>query len=640
MVVAFGNTPLVCSGGPIKDKYSHMKYKLSIVILCLGMALAGFAEDVVFKAHAPSQVIVGRPFQLTYSVNQRSRDLRAPEFTDFDYLAGPYTSTSSSTSFVNGHRTSSFEQTYTYTLMARTPGTFTIAPATVKVDGESVQSNGVRITVLPEDEQQSNSAAVQQSEGRSNSASGQSAERSNENNIFVRTIASKTRVHEQEALMVTYKLYFANVDVAQLTNNTKLPEFTGFLKQDLEQGEIQTQLEHYNGRNYQTAVLYRTILYPQHSGDIAIEPAKFEAVLRVQTQQRVRSIFDDFFGSYTNVTKMLTAPGATIHVSALPSGKPAGFSGGVGKFTMTPSISQTEVQTNDAVTIKIDISGAGNMKLVKTPSVDWPEGFEPYDPKVTNNFNTTTAGVSGTKSIEYLAIPRSAGDYTIPAITFSYFDIEDKAYRTLATPEYTIHVKRGSGDASVTSAEDKGSVYYARKEDIKQLGTDIRYIDTKPLKASASHPLTLSSFHLLWLWYAVPALIALILLIVLRKQIKENADITRVRYKRANKVAQKRLKAAAAALKAGNKDAFYAAIEQAAWTYLSDRLSIPTAELNKDNIAALLQQKGVSEALIADVKNVLSTAEFARYAPSTDHAMDDLYRDTTTLINNLENEKI
>lgn len=603
------------------------------------MALAGFAEDVVFKAHAPSQVIVGRPFQLTYSVNQRSRDLRAPEFTDFDYLAGPYTSTSSSTSFVNGHRTSSFEQTYTYTLMARTPGTFTIAPATVKVDGESVQSNGVRITVLPEDEQQAAQTSQSSASSAPSSASSASSSQASSENIFVRTIASKTRVHEQEALMITYKLYFANVDVAQLTNNTKLPEFTGFLKQDLEQGEIQTQLEHYNGRNYQTAVLYRTILYPQHSGDITIEPAKFEAVLRVQTQQRVRSIFDDFFGSYTNVTKMLTAPGATIHVSALPSGKPAGFSGGVGKFTMTPSISQTEVQTNDAVTIKIDISGAGNMKLVKTPSVDWPEGFEPYDPKVTNNFNTTTAGVSGTKSIEYLAIPRSAGDYTIPAITFSYFDIEDKAYRTLATPEYTIHVKRGSGDASVTSAEDKGAVYYAQKEDIKQLGTDIRYIDTKPLQ-SKHHTSNIIHYNHAWLFYAVPALIALILLIVLRKQIKENADITRVRYKRANKVAQKRLKAAAAALKAGNKDAFYAAIEQAAWTYLSDRLSIPTAELNKDNIAALLQQKGVSEALIADVKNVLSTAEFARYAPSTDHAMDDLYRDTTTLINNLENEKI
>lgn len=611
------------------------------IILFLGIALSAFAEDVVFKAQAPSQVIVGRPFQLTYSVNQRSRDLRAPEFTDFDYLAGPYTSTSSSTSFVNGHRSSSFTQTYTYTLMAQKAGTFTIGPATVKVDGENYQSNGVRIQVLPEDEQPTAQQPQQQSPANQRTQATQSSQGENvsSENLFVRTVASKTRVHEQEALMITYKLYFANVDVAQLTNNTKLPEFTGFLKQDIEQGEIQTQLEHYNGRNYQTAVLYRTILYPQHSGDIKIDPAKFEAVLRVQTRQQVRSIFDDFFGSYTNVTKMLTAPGITIHVAALPSGKPAGFSGGVGKFSITPSISQTEIQTNDAVTIKLDITGAGNMKLLKTPAIDWPEGFEPYDPKVTNNFNTTTAGVSGTKSIEYLAIPRSAGEYTIPPLTFSYFDIEDKAYRTLSTPEYTIHVKRSGASEHSGSDNDGAVVSYTHKEDIKQLGTDIRYIDTKPLNITHRKSL-ITNYNHLWLCYVVPLILAIVLLIILRKRIKENADITRVRYKRANKVAQKRLKAAAAALKANDKDHFYEEIERAAWTYLSDRLSIPTAELNKDNIAALLHEKRVSEDLINEVKNVLSTAEFARYAPSTDHAMDDLYTATTNLINNLENEKI
>ena len=614
--------------------------KISLIFFALGMALMSFADDVVFKASAPKQVVVGRPFQLTYSVNQRSRDLRAPEFTDFDVLSGPYTSTSSSTSFVNGKRTSSFEQTYTYMLMARNEGTFTIGPATVKVDGENVQSNGVRIQVLPADEQPGASSrqtggAASAEEGKISQTSSTSSE-----NLFVRTIASKTRVHEQEALMITYKLYFANVDVAQLTNNTKLPEFTGFLKQDLEQGEIQTELEHYNGRNYQTAVLYRTILYPQHSGDIKIDPANFEAVLRVQTQQRPRSIFDDFFGSYTNVTKMLTAPGVTIHVSALPSGKPAGFSGGVGKFTLTPSISQTEVQTNDAVTIKLDITGSGNMKLLKTPAIDWPEGFEPYDPKVTNNFRTTTSGVSGTKSIEYLAIPRNAGEYTIPSVSFSYFDIDDKAYKTLSTPEYTIRVKRGAGANDANGENSEGQIIsYTQKEDIKQLGTDIRYIDTKPLQIT-NHKSQITNTGFIWLWYVIPALIALVLLIVLRKQIKEAADINRMKYKRANKVAQKRLKAAAAALKTNNKDAFYAAIEQAAWTYLSDRLSIPTADLNKENITSILRQKGVAEALISDVMNVLSTAEFARYAPTTDHAMDDLYSATTNLINNLEDQKI
>jgi hypothetical protein len=279
------------------------------------------------------------------------------------------------------------------------------------------------------------------------------------------------------------------------------------------------------------------------------------------------------------------------------------------------------------------------MKLLKTPSIDWPEGFEPYDPKVTNNFKTTTSGVSGTKSIEYLAIPRSAGNYTIPPVHFSYFDIEDKAYKTLSTPEYTIHVKRGTSSAQSEAAGEGQVISYTHKEDIKQLGTDIRYIDTKEMGNQKSRIKGIN-YQYAWLWYAVPLMLALMLLVVLRKQIKENADINRVRYKRANKVAKKRLKAADAALKANDKDHFYEEIERAAWTYLSDRLSIPTADLNKENITSILRQKGVNETLINDVKNVLSTAEFARYAPSTDHAMEDLYRDTTNLINNLENEKI
>ena len=617
------------------------KTKIFCVLQCLLCIAVGIvrADDVVFRATAPSQVIVGKPFQLTYSVNQRSKDLRAPEMPDFDVLAGPYTSTSSSTSFVNGKRTSSFSQTYTYTLMAQREGTFTIAPASIRVSGSEYTSNGVRITVLPEDEQpqqtqqpsRQTGAQQQQTQQSSNSGSVSSE------NLFIRTIVSKTRVHEQEAILLSYKLYFAGVDVAQFTNNTKIPEFTGFLKQDLEQGEIQTELEHYNGRNYQTATLYRTLLYPQHSGEIKIDPASFEAVLRVQTRAQVRSIFDDFFGTYTNVTRAITAPGVTVHVDALPSGKPAGFSGGVGHFTLTPSISQTELQTNDAVTIRLDITGTGNMKLLKTPTVDWPEGFEPYDPKVTNNFKTTTAGVSGTKSIEYLAIPRASGDYTIPAVTFSYFDTQDDTYKTLSTPEYTIHVKKGANEQTGNAVVNN----YVNKEDIKQLGSDIRYINTAVPTLQPKRAVWVEYGSLtFWLLYLVPLCVALLLFVIFRKQIKENADITRVRYKHANKVAQKRLKKAGKLLKENQKEAFYEEIERAAWTYLSDRLSIPTADLNKDNISSILREKGVSEDLIKEVNNVLSTAEFARYAPSSDHTMDDLYKATNRLIDQLEEQKL
>ena len=618
-----------------------MKKILSILFIC-SMALTALAQDVEFKASAPAQVIVGKPFQLTYSVNQRAKDLRAPEFTDFDYIAGPYTSQSSSTSFVNGKRTSSFTLTYTYTLMASKEGTFTIPPATIKVDGEQYTSNGVRISVLPPDQPANASAASQPT---SNSGSGQTAkggQTSNStsdlsSNIFMRTLVSKTKVHEQEAILLSYKLYFAGVDVAQLTNNTRLPEFKGFLKQELEMGEIQTELEHYNGRNYQTAVLYRTLLFPQRSGDITIDPAQFEALLRVQNRAQVRSIFDDFFNSYTTATKALTSPGVTIHVSALPAGKPMGFSGGVGQFNISSAISSTDLQANEAVTLTLTIQGAGNMKLLKTPAVDWPEGFEVYDPKVTNNFRNSTSGVSGTKTIEYLAIPRAGGTYAIPPIQFSYYDTQADDYKTLTTPEYTLHIARSANEETNATVVNN----FVQKEDIQQLGSDIRYIYANELPEFKIRKSTVTFGTLaFWLCYLIPALLAALLFIIFRKKIKENADITRVRYKKANKVAQRRLKTAEQLLKADNKTAFFEEIERAAWTYLSDRLSIPTAQLNKENIAQILAAKGVAEALIKDVLHVLSTAEFARYAPTSDHAMQDIYNDTTKIINQLENCKL
>ncbi len=611
---------------------------LLIACTILPITQLSAAENVEFRAQAPAQVIAGKPFQLTYTVNQRAKDLRAPEFTDFDYLAGPYTSQSSSTSFVNGKRTSSFTLTYTYTLMANKEGQFTLQPATIRVGNDTYTSNGVRITVLPPDQQTTDNqpaTSAQQTERTNNTASSATSSE----NIFIRTLVSKTRVHEQEVILLSYKLYFSGVDVAQFTNNTKLPEFKGFLKQEFEIGEIQTELEHYNGRNYQTAVLYRTLLFPQRSGDISIDPAQFEAVLRVQNRAQVRSIFDDFFGSYTNVTKPLTAPGVTIHVKNLPNGKPTDFSGGVGTFTINSNISETELSANEAITLTLTIQGNGNMKLLKTPAIDWPEGFEVYDPKVTNNFKTTTAGISGTKTIEYLAIPRAGGEYTIPAVRFAYYDTQEENYKILTTPEYTIRIARGANETDNSTVVNN----YINKEDIKQLGEDIRYIATNQptdrQQINAAQQLTFGSLTY-WLCYIIPLLLAAILFVIFRKQIRENADITRLRYKKANKVAQRRLKTAKRLLNENKKEAFYEEIERAAWTYLSDRLSIPTAQLNKENIAQILRDKNIDQTLINAVNDVLSTAGFARYAPTTEHAMDDLYNATTQLIDQLEEKKL
>ncbi|MBP5290420.1 MAG: protein BatD [Paludibacteraceae bacterium] len=616
-----------------------MTKRHKIVLLLSALLLLPFfgsrtwADDVSFTASAPKQVVMGKPFQLTFSVNHRAKDLRAPEMPEFDIIAGPYSSQSSSTSFVNGQRTSTFSLTYTYTLMPRKEGSFTIDPASIVVGGDTYRSNALKVTVLPADETPAASnSGPQQSAAPTTS---QSSSNRSGGDIFIKTQVSKTKVHEQECILLSYKLYFAGVDVAQFTNNTKLPEFKGFLKQELEQGDVQTELEHYNGRNYQTAILYRTLLFPQKSGDIEIEPANFEAVLRVQNRQQIRSIFDDFFATYSNVTKPLTAPGITIHVQPLPAGKPAGFSGGVGSFSLSSSISSNSITTNDALTVKLSISGKGNMKMVKTPSIDWPDGFEVYDPKVTNNFKSTTAGVSGSKDIEYLAIARAAGDYVIPAITFSYYDTNDNTYKTLRTEEYTVHVARGAGETDQTVVT---TGTYTNKEDIQKLGTDIRYIETKPLPAEERKGAGLTG--LWWLMYLVPALLSLLLFVLFRKQIRDNQDLTKVRYRKANKVAQKRLKKAAKLMNAGQDAAFYEEIERAAWTYLSDRLSIPQANLTKENIADILRSKNVSDERIQEVTDVLSTAEFARYAPAAAGSKEDLYNATAKLIDNLESTKI
>lgn len=599
------------------------------------------AEDVQFRAQAPAQVIVGRPFQFSYTVNQRAKDLRAPEFTDFDYIAGPYTSQSSSTSFVNGKRTSSFQMTFTYTLMAQKEGTFSIPPATITVSGERYTSNGVKITVLPEDQPQQSNSNSGQTAQRSNSGSGQTTQSGPEQgNIFVRTLVSKTKVYEQEAILLSYKVYVAGVDLKQFTNNTTLPDFTSFLQQKIDLQDVQLELENYNGRNYQTATIYSTLLYPQKSGDIQIEPASFEAVLLVPNQARSRSIFDDFFNSYTTATRTLRAPGTTIHVTPLPAGKPASYAGGVGKFTMDAKLSSTEVKTNEAITLTLTIRGAGNMKLLKTPAVDWPEGFEQYDPKVTNNFKTSTGGMSGTRTIEYLAIPRAAGEYILPAIQFGYFDTEKGKYEVLSTPEYTLHIARGAGDPTATA--QPAGVNYVNKENIRELGSDIRYISAAnfvPASDSEVLHIPFGSWQM-YLLYGCPLIIAALLFIIFRKRIRENADIIGMRKRQANSVARKRLKTAKKLLSEQKKEQFFEEIERASLQYLSDRLSIPTADLNKETITATLRDRTIDETLIERTNRVLSDAAFARYAPAMGIKPEELYAQTEQLINALEDCKL
>ena len=605
-----------------------MKIKIALVsllLLILNTAKVVAEEPVRFTASAPSTVILDKPFQLVYSVNANGRDMRAPEINNFEVLAGPFESHSSSMQIVNGKSSTSTSVSYTYTLQAQKTGTYTIPSASITVSGQKYTSNGVSIKVLPAD-----AAGASKSQGgqSGSSAGGQSI---SNDNIFIRTSVSNANVYEQEAVLVTYKLYTL-ADVVQCVNK-KMPDFNGFMKQDIEQNQNkQFSYENFNGKNYGTVVLYQVLLYPQRAGVIQIEKANFEAVVRVQNRTTARSIFDDFFDSYTNVSKNIIAPATKITVNALPANKPASFNGTVGRFSMNSTISSEQIKANEAVTLKINIAGAGNMKLIKNPEIKFPEGFEMYDPKVNNNFKTTPTGVSGTKTIEYLFIPRHSGNFEIPSAEFSYFDVKEKTYKTLRTPTYKLEVLKGEGNESATVVGSS----YIDKQDVKQLAKDIRYIQTEKFELrKEEEPIygTLTG----WLMYLIPLLISLALFIVYRKQAKDNANLDLMKNRKANKVAVKRLKIAQKLLKEGNKDKFYEEVLKAVWTYLSDKLSIPAASLTKDRIVEELTNKGIDPLMTNQLVEILNTCEFARYAPNTgQQEMGNLYAETMEAISKLE----
>lgn len=593
---------------------------LSLLMLSIGMVKAD--EAIRFSASAPSSVILDHPFQLVYELNATGRELRVPEIADFDVLAGPFESRSSSIQYINGKSTSSVSVSYTYTLQAKKVGTFTISSAAITVSGQKYTSNGVAIKVLPAD------AATKTQSGQSGSGDTQSI---SSDNVFIRTNVSKSNVYEQEAVLVTYKLYTL-VDVVQCANR-KMPDFSGFMKQDIEQAQNkQFSYEHYNGKNYGTVVLYQVLLYPQRTGLLEITPATFEAAIRIQNKRSVRSIFDDFFDSYTNVSKNLLAPAAKITVKPLPANRPASFNGTLGHFNMTSTISNTEVKANEAVTIKVNISGTGNMKLIKNPEIKFPEGFELYDPKVANNFKTSTSGTSGTKVIEFLFIPRHAGNYEIPAAEFTYFDIQEKSYKTLRTSSYQLKVLKG--DASDVNSTITNN--YVDKEDVKQIGNDIRYIQTKDFALNKVEDPLVGSF-LSWMLYIVPLFISLILFVFFRKQAKDNSNLQLVKNKKANRIAKKRLKSAQKLLSEGNKDQFYEEVLKAAWTYLGDKLSISVSELTKERVETELSVMKVPADIVNKFVYILNTCEFARYAPNTgQEEMGNLYDETLDVISNLE----
>ena len=604
--------------------------KLIIILMTLmAYSTQTFADKVSFVASAPDVVVVGDQFRLSYTVTtQKVKDFRAPSIKGFDVLMGPSRSEQSSTQIVNGSVSSTSSITFTYILMANTAGEFTVPGASIVADGNQMISNSVKIKVLPQD--QNHNSSRRNNDNSSSIQPSSNASVSNQD-LFITATASKTNVYEQEAFVLTYKIYTRESNL-QL-NNAKLPDFKGFHSQEIEMTtNARWTTEHYKGRNYYTTVYRQFVLFPQQSGKLFIEPAQFQMTVNKPVQSA--DPFDAFFNGGNNVIeikKPITTPKIAINVNPLPAGKPTNFLGGVGEFNISSSINSKELKTNDAITIKLVISGTGNLKLISNPEIKFPDDFEVYDPKVDNQVRLTKEGLTGNKVIEYLAIPRHAGTYKIPGVSFSYFDIRSKSYKTLNTEDYVINVEKGAGNADQVIAN------FTNKEDLKVLGEDIRYIKQNEVTFQPKGSFFYGSMSY-WLFYIIPALAFILFFIIYRKQAAENANVAKMRTKKANKVAIKRMKLAGKLLSENKKDAFYDEVLKALWGYISDKLNIPVSRLSKDNIEEKLRNHGVSEELIKEFLNALNDCEFARFAPGDENqAMDKVYSSSIEVISKMEN---
>jgi len=607
---------------------------LSVMLIML-TGVTVIAQDVTFTAQAPKAVAVGERFRITYKINTRdAKELRAPDMKSLQILSGPNTSTQSSYTIINGKSENSTTITYTYIVVATEQGDVELDGATIKAGGKQFTSNKLTIKVLPPD--QASQAQGEQGQGsnqaQSRPSSGQSSAVGNDD-LFMLATVDKTTVYEQEAILLTFKIYkLPSVDLQAMSN--KMPDLKNCHVQEVElPQQKEFNLEHYNGRNYQTMVWSQYVLFPQHSGELEIPATPFEGTIAQRVDNNTGDIFDMFFNSsrYVEVKKDLTTRPIKINVKPLPQGKTSAFYGGVGDFSISSTISSTDVTANDAVTVRVILSGTGNLKLVKTPEMKFPQDFDIYDPKIDNKYSIKGGRQTGNKVYEYLIIPRHAGQYTIPALEFQYFDPKSASYKTIKTDEYTLNVARGQG-----GGESQGSVSYVSKEDLKFVGQDVRFHST-PMKLKSDSSQFFGSL-LFWLSLALPLIILIVLVAISRKRVADNANMAKVRAGKANSVAAKRLKVARKLMKENRKDEFYDEMMRALQGYFGDKLSIPVAELSKDNIEAELKRRKVADEPVKQVIGLLDDCEFARYAPGDDTGrMDRLYEQAAAVIGQIEN---
>lgn len=610
----------------------EMMYKIKYILFaCLLFAFISNikAQDIQFTAKAKSAVLTGEKFQLVYSVNEEGEDFRLPPLADFSVLMGPSVMTSSSTQIINGKVTRSRQYTYTYILKCDKEGKYNIAPAQITVDGKKYSSNSLNVEIIK-------NAGAGSSQAQQNQSSSESGSFSNDD-LFIKVTPNKRSIYQGEPLVLTTKIYTL-IDLDNVSD-IKHPDFRNFIVQDLsDASNINWSYEVVNNKQYRVGTFEQKVLYAQKTGTENIAATEIEFLIKQRVRRRSQSIFDDFFdNNYRIVKKRVKSKPIKITVKPYPSGKPSGFSGAVGQLNMKVNTSTNKVRVNDGITIKVTVSGTGNHKLMSTPKFDFPTDFDLFEPTAKNNFKNTVSGMQGTKTYEYLIIPRFPGKYTIDPLVFSYFDYKAKRFKSIKSRPINIEVEKGEGGEEYTGGTYSPSS--VNREQVKFVGKDIRFI-----KTGKAHLKPIGTFFFgsigFYFGYIIPLLVLLLVFILYRKRMHENANMHLVKNKKASKMAQKRLKKSSTLLKERDHEAFYDEVLKALYTYLSDKLYLPVSELNKEKVSTLIEERGVESSVKDELISILDTCEFARYSQESGatEEMDKLYKRALDNIGKLDSQ--
>ena len=596
----------------------------SIFLICLFVACACFSQ--VIRVSAPSRVEAGENFRVSFKVTtQDVDDFRSGlHSTDVvEVIAGPYTSSESSFQMVNGHTSSSSSITYTYTLYAAKSGVYNIPAAHARVGGKQISSSPAKVTVVGSAQGRGNNSPKMHEDDNYQPHMRAAGSAISGRDLFIKVSANKKKVYEQEPILLTYKVYTL-VDLTQLEG--KMPELTGFHTQEIPLPQQKSfHIERVNGKPYRTVTWSQYVMYPQMTGKMEIPSITFKGI--VVQQNRSVDPFEAFFNGgsgYVEVKRNIVAPSIKIDVLPLPH-KPANFSGGVGKFNISAQLNKNELKAGDPLSLRIVVGGIGNLKLIKQPVVNFPKDWDKYDPKVTDKTKLTSNGLEGNMIYDILAVPRNQGHYTIPPVELTYYDTSLNQYKTIKTQSFEIEVAKGDGSRS--SVVDYSKDQPKDIKDIKKGDAELHSVDNF-FFGSVGYLMSL----------LIPFVAFVALLVIFRKRAIDNADLVKMKGKKANKIATKRLRQANKLMLAGKSNEFYDEVLRALWGYVGDKLNMPAEKLSRENISEKLQSHNVDDNTISKFLSAIDDCEMMRFAPGDpDGNMNKTFESAMTAIMEIEN---